>query len=686
VSKERGKRATAPASPLPPDPGRRERWLAAAVVIATLVAYVPSMQAGFIWDDAQYVTDNTTLRSLDGLRRMWIPRETPQYYPLVFTTFWIEHQLWGDRPLGYHVVNVLLHAASAVLVWRLARRLAIPGALLVAAVFALHPVHVESVAWVTERKNVLSGFLYLLAALAYLRFDDRRGEDGRLDRWYALALVLFLGALLSKTVTSSLPVALVIMMIAQGRRLTLRRLAPLAPFLVLGLVLGLHTAHLERTHVGAVGPDFELAFAERVAIAGRALLFYPWKVLVPSELTFIYPRWTIDAHALASFWPLPVIALAAGGLGVLWWRGRRGPALAAAFYAISIFPALGFFNVYPMIYSFVADHFQYLASLGVIALLVGTATTAMRGRPAAPLIACVYLAGLGTLTWYQGRIYQDYEQGRLWEANLRHNPESWLAHTTLGLMLCERGRFDDAEPHLLTALRINPDAALIHGNIAQLRLAQGDPEAALASYERAAEIDEFFALHVARTLLALGRDAEADPWLRRAVEAAPHQLAPRRWLAQRLLARGAVAESRALLAEALAVDPGYFPAHLMLGDAAAAEGRLDACAGHYRDALARADEDGERRLVLARLAGLYSSRPDATDAQRAEAVGYAEEANRLADAGDPDVLAVLAAAYAAVGRLEDARITAAEAARVAREQGRDGLADEIEAAAARFGR
>ena len=277
-------------------PSRRTPLLGAILVLATVIAYVPALRAGFIWDDDDYVTENTLLHDAQGLGRIWIPRETPQYYPLVFTTFWIEYQLWELRPFGYHAVNVALHAMTAVLLWRLGRRLELPGAWMIAAVFALHPVHVESVAWVTERKNVLAGAFFMLALLAHDRFDGARPRWG----WYAAALGLFVAAMLSKTTSAALPVVLVLIMLLKHRKIGLRGLVPLVPMLLIGVALGLHTAHLERIHVEAMGADFDFSVPERIVIASRALVFYPSKLLVPWNQSFIYPRWVIDADAPAA--------------------------------------------------------------------------------------------------------------------------------------------------------------------------------------------------------------------------------------------------------------------------------------------------------------------------------------------------------------------------------------------------
>jgi hypothetical protein len=357
---------------------QRSAWLVAlGIVCLTLLVYAPAISAGFIWDDDHYVTENMTLRSLAGLKQIWLdPKATPQYYPLVHTGFWVEYHLWGLDPKGYHLVNVLLHAANAVLVWLVLKRLGVPGALWAALIFALHPVHVESVAWVTERKNVLSTLFYLSAMLAYWRFWPADGAQPQTGawRWYGLALLLFVFALLSKTVTCSLPAAILLIRWWKTGRLASRDWLLTAPMFAVGLALALLTVYLEKHHVGAQGEEFTWSYLDRVLIAGRAIWFYAGKLIWPSNLIFIYPRWNIDA----SVWWQYVFPLAAAGvvLALLVLRNRlgRAPLTAVLFFIGTLTPALGFFDVYPMRYSFVADHFQYLASLGLIVLFAGLST------------------------------------------------------------------------------------------------------------------------------------------------------------------------------------------------------------------------------------------------------------------------------------------------------------------------
>ncbi len=482
-------------------------WL--LIVVLTIVAYLPALGGGFIWDDNDHVTSNEHLRSAEGLGRIWFEiGATPQYYPLVFTSFWVEYQLWADHPFGYHLTNVLLHAASAVVLLVVLRRLAVPGAWLAAAIFALHPVHAESVAWITERKNVLSGLLYLGALLAYLGFDRATAPGtGRPWRWYAVALVLFCGALASKTVTCSLPAAIVLIAWLKRGRVGGRDLLPLVPFFAIGLVMALGTVRVETHHVGTEDVDFGLSVVERCLIAGRGLWFYLGQLCLPVELAFIYPRWAIDATR----WWQYLFPLAAGGLVVvLWlWRKRlgRGPLVAALFFGGTLLPALGFIDVYPMLYSYVADHFQYLASIGPIALFSAAFIAGLNrlaragGRTPEPgaiqapslALAAILIAALGTLTWRQGRVYENPET--LWRDTLTTNPTAVIAAINLADLLLADGRAEESTQLLRRATEVDPAVvhrhilARAHYNLGNNLAREGRVGAALEAYRRALEVD-----------------------------------------------------------------------------------------------------------------------------------------------------------------------------------------------------
>jgi hypothetical protein len=357
--------------------GRTARFLSGwplllALLLVTFAAYQPVWHGGPLWDDDAHLTRNE-LAGIGGLWRIWFDLgATQQYYPLTHTAFWLLHAVWGNGTLAYHIVSIVLHALSAFLVAVILARLAVPWPWLAALVFALHPVHVDSVAWISELKNTLSGFLFLASALVYLHFDAARRKS-----MYGLALVLFILALLSKTVTATLPAVLLIVCWWQRGRVAWRRdLLPLAPMFALGAAFGTLTAWVERTLIGARGTEFHLGFAERGLLAGRAVWFYLGKLVWPADLMFIYPRWEVSADVWwQSLYPASLIALLAG----LWMWRTRAPLAAILVFSAALFPALGFFNVFPFRYSFVADHFQYLASIGIIAFLAGSLGTFFRG-------------------------------------------------------------------------------------------------------------------------------------------------------------------------------------------------------------------------------------------------------------------------------------------------------------------
>ena len=453
------------------------------IVLVTGMAYFPALQGGFLWDDNAHVT-TPALRSLSGLSRIWFDvHATYQYYPLLHSAFWIQYQLWGDHQLGYHLVNLLLHAAAAGLVYVILRNLEIAGAYVAAAMFALHPVQVESVAWITEQKNTLSAVFYLAAMIMYLRFDA-----GRKRLPYALALGLFVLALLSKTVTTTLPAALLVIFWWKRGKLSWRQdVLPLVPFFIVGVAAGLFTAWAERTLIGAEGDTYELTALQRGLLAGRAIWFYLSKLVWPTNLIFVYPRWEVNP----SIWWQWLFPLAATLVLVVLWllrRRWRAPLAAWLFFTGTLFPALGFFNVYPFRYSFVADHFQYLASLGIFVPTAAVLALAGAGRPRqvrrlGAALSVVMLGTLAALTWRQSQMYHDIET--LWHTTIDRNPTCWMAFNNLGNVLQSRGRFPEAIPLYEQALRIKPDHGPAHNNLGSALLNVGRPEEAIDHLQRA---------------------------------------------------------------------------------------------------------------------------------------------------------------------------------------------------------
>ena len=621
----------------------RSSLLAAGVLLLLVcLAYVPVVRDEFIWDDDAYVTHNGTLRSVEGLQRMWLePLSIPQYYPLVHTTFWIEYHLWGLHPLGYHLVNVVLHAISALLLWRFLRRIGVPGAWLAAAIFAVHPVCVESVVWVTERKNVLSLVLVLSSMLAYLRFaplvpdsdDAPRVSGARRWGWYALAWLLFVAALLSKTVVATMPAVLLVIFWWKRGRLSWRDVLPLIPFFAIGGLLGLHTAKLERTHVGAEGEEWNFTPAERGLIAGRAVWFYARKLVLPYPLIFFYHRWHIDDHVWWQYlFPVAALALVAG----LWLaRGKigRGPLAAALIFGGVLMPAIGFFNVYPFRYSFVADHFQYHASLALITLAAaGAALLAQRlstaGRTALSACAAVVLVLLGALTFHQTMIYENLEV--LYRDTIAKNDTSVIAysnlashlgglgrneeglklirkaveidpqapgvHNNLGvilLSLCmqtgERGEmFDECVRELEYTLQLNPRYTAAHSNLAVAMVTAKKPEVAVTHLRRALELnprDARSMFGMGSLLALLEKRDEAQSWYLKALEWDPDMASAHYGLGLQLAESGATDEAIQHWETALRVDPRYTDAHYALANALSGRGEYAAAAEHYRAAI-----------------------------------------------------------------------------------------------------
>lgn len=580
------------------------------IVLLTLVVYLPALKAGFIWDDDDYIINNPTLRSLEGLGDIWAKiGAVPQYYPLVFTTFWIEYQLWHLHPTGYHFVNILLHSINALLLWRILNRLSIPGAWAAAAVFALHPVHVESVAWITERKNMLSGFFYLSSLLFYLRFagiecsKTSRGNPARSrsGNWtfYILSLLCFLFALWSKTISCTLPAVILLLLWWKRDGIDGKDLKLMAPFFAAGLGMAWITVWMEQFHVGAQGEVWDFTFLERFLIAGHSLWFYLGKLLWPAPLMFNYPRWSIETgmdHLI--LYPFSFLAV----LSALWLLRKKtgkGPLAALLFFAGTLFPALGFFNIYPMRFSFVADHFQYLASIGPItlftALLAGAHAnpdSIFVGHPGEVLykfkniLMAALLLCLGTLTWNQSLIYKDLET--LWRDTLKKNPSSWLAYNNLGAFLLSQGNSEEAIEHFKRALVLYPDYIEAHNNLGLALAAEGNLDAAKEHYLEALRLysGNYEALNNLGAVLTLqGKFDEAIDRLTLAVKLKDDFARAHSNLGFAWSGKGKYKEALIHYNLALQLDPNSADTHNNMGIALANSGRLKEARAHFTTAL-----------------------------------------------------------------------------------------------------
>ena len=561
-----------------------------ALVALALGSYLPAMLwGGFVWDDLSFLSGEPALKDLAGLKRIWFAPmevEEPFYRPLTYTTFWLEHKLWGFAPAGYHVVNVLLHAANAALLWRILLALAVPGAWMVAAVFAVHPLHAESVAWAIERKDVLSGLLYFACVATWLRFLAAResARPGRASRWrYGLALALLAAGMLAKNMVVTLPAALLILHWWRSGRVTLADVARCAPFFAVAAAF----AALDLMVVSAKTPaSFDFSFVERLLIAARAVWFYVGKLAWPADLAVIYSRWDVQVGDAMAWLPL-VAGLAVAA--TLWLqRGRlgRGPLAGALFFVVTLSPTLGFVDHTYMLFAFVADRYQYLAGIGAMAVAVGAATVAARRLPAAwrrgaAAGGVALLVLLGALTWRQAAIYRD--ETTFFGHIVATNPDAVGAHLNLSKALFLEDRFEEAAAAARIAVTQWPDS---HDALVNLA-------AALGEMERFDEAEG----HLRRAMAHAPEEEAAEP-----VENLVVMLYRR---GDKLVQRGRHEEAIAGWQEALGYtsDPSIaFSLHIKMGRAEwARSGSADAAALHYERALAI---DGGNAAALGDLASL----------------------------------------------------------------------------------
>jgi tetratricopeptide (TPR) repeat protein len=625
----------------------RRDWFWALLLIAfVFIAYTQVFRAGFIWDDESHLTQNPCVVGPLGLKEIWITTQAV-YYPLVLTAFWALHKFFGLNPLPYHLLNILLHAASAILLWRVLQVLRVRGAWLGAALWALHPVMVQSVGWVTELKNTQSCVFYLLSILFFLKWEDQGGAVSRPpqrrigDRRslvFALSLLFFILATLSKPSVVMLPFVLALCIWWMRGKIRWRDMLALVPFALISALASAWTIWEQKFHAGAVGPDWEQTFPERLIIAGKAIWFYLGKVLWPHPLIFIYPRWDVDSSKVVAY--LPLLA-AIAGLVALWFiHAKWGRALffAASYYVISLFPVLGFFSVYFFRYSFVSDHFQYLASMGPLAS-TGAGIATLLGRfcetpdhfvshpdtvprsgstiasPRWRLVLSgglcgIFLVSLGFLTWRQTAEYRD--PFALYRATLQENPGCWMAHYNLGVVLSEQGEADQAIDHYRRAVDLRPDYAKAHYNLGRLLVEHGQLADAIAHCEKAA-----------------------------------------------------------------ALNPADADAQNNLGVTLFGIGRADDAIAHYRKAL---EISPENVAALSNLAWLLATSSDPSLRNGSEAVRLAERADSATSRSDkhPAVLRILAAAYAEAGQFAEAKETAQRALEGANVQGNTTLAEALQ--------
>ena len=632
-----------------------------AVCGLTVIVYRPACNGEFVWDDDRYVTNNHLLTAPDGLRRIWFSLDSPsQYFPLAYTVLRIERSLWGLNPTGYHWVNIFLHLGNALLVWCILARLKVPGAWLAAAIFALHPVQVESVAWISELKNVLMGFFFLLTLLAWARYLASTGRNRRL--LYAAALVCYLLALSAKSTACTLPAALLLILWLKEEPIGRRALFEIMPFVALALGIGSVAVWWEKYHQGT-RVLVSLAPIDRLLVASRAVWFYLSKIFWPSDLTFIYPQWKINAtDPIAYFW---LIAASAFVIAVYFSRRffGRGIEVGALFFVTTLGPLLGFIMLYTFRYTFVADHYQYLASIGPIAIAsAGLATLSRSGKNLQWLVfvsAFGILACLGLLSWQQSATYRDLET--LWRTTIARNPSCWMAYNNLGVVQFEKGDIDGAINRYEQSLRLHPDYPEARYNLGSALLQQGKIDEAIQQCEEALSLlpsDADSHIVLGNALVAKQDFDEAVGHYLAALELRPYDYKAHYNLGSVLQRKGDMDKAVVEYRKALEFEPALTEAHLNLGDIFLEQGREREAVTEYEQALKSSPQSGKAQNNLAWVLATASDRALRNGVR---ALQLAASASRSLGDGDPSALRTLGAAYAENARFGEA-INAAQAA------------------------
>lgn len=625
---------------------RQPLWVFGAVLLLTALVYWPSVSGKFIWNDADYVTAEH-LRSADGLCRIWTELgATEQYYPLLHSWFWIQCQCFGDNPTGYHVVNILLHASAAWFFFMVLRHLAVPGAWLAAMLFALHPVHVESVAWITEQKNTLSAVFYFGAALAYLNFDDTR----RKLPWI-LGFVLFFLSLLSKTVTATLAAALLVVFWWKRGRLEWRRdVLPLIPWLLLGGLWGIFTSWVEQRYLGAHGADFDLTLAQRVLVAGRAVWFYLEKIAWPVGLNFIYPRWN-PTPGLAWQWLFPVALIL---LLVVAWRIRvhsRAPLALLLLFVGTLFPVLGFVNLYGGLYSFVWDHWQYLADYAPLTAIATSVSffwnklsTVYRGALGGAVAAVI--VAFAVLSAKHCTLFRD--DHTLFTRTIELNPDCWMAYNNLCSEQLILKNFPEALAYAKEAARSNPHNDAVQCNLGMALGFLGRKAEALACFQESVRLSPENVrenYNLAGSLMEFGHAAEALPYYEKAVRLSPTLGDAHNGLGLCLLRLGRVEEGLKSLTEAVRLDSKVARFHDDLGQTWMAVGHIDDACSCFFEAVRLSSGNPSFQGNLGVSLAMLGRTP--------EALEHLREAVRLAPQNASGYLN-LALALRAAGRTDEA--------------------------------
>jgi Tfp pilus assembly protein PilF len=568
-----------------------DRWaLAVGLALCILTLYAPVLSSDFVnWDDDVVLLQNPAITSSDGLARIWSTVELPASfpnYPLVFTSYWIEHHFWGLNPAVFHAGNAVLHTLNTVLVFLLGLAFGLSSwiAFAAALLFGAHPIQVESVAWISERKNVLSTFFALLTCLSYLRYRAGGGS-----RWYGVALAAFAAALLSKTATVIVPLSLAVADLVWLRRRATEIAWPLIPMLGFAVVAGVVTLAVENRPPSP--PP-----VERFLLAATALWFYVGQLLAPVHLMPIYPRWEISSGTL--LWWLPLAGLIAA-LAAL--RGKR-PQLrwGLAHFAIALLPTLGLVAYGFNEVSYVADRHVYLASAGFFVALAAMLAPGIRRVRPTITVALVVVVALGLLVHTRRQIAIWRNAETLWSAAIAANPAAWVAYNNLAMTYIEQDRLGEAARLLEVALSLNPEFPHAENNLALLLYRRGDFVAAAEHCRRALALkpdDTIYQKNLGLALTAAGDlDGAADAF-RQVVRDAPTATS-HAFLANLLVSRDRLTDAIVHYEQALRLDPSIVDARNQLGRTLMAAERLPEAASAFAEVVRARPDWPEGRFNL----------------------------------------------------------------------------------------
>jgi Flp pilus assembly protein TadD len=586
----------------------RKILLSLAMVLVAGWIYWPAIHGGWIWDDKTEMPQMAALRGPGALWTIWFAPNTGDYYPVKTTLEWLQWQAWGDNTFGYHLTNICLHACSGLLLWHLLKKLGVRYAFLGGLLFVVHPVAVESVAWVDELKNVLSLPFVLLAMLAYIDFD--RAGSGKCGRRYFLSLFLFLVAMLCKSSAVMFP--FVILLYSWWKRGTPkpRELLSTAPFFAISLALGVVAIWFQKHHGfgGQAAPPLGGVLTRSVR-AGLAAAFYFAKGILPVGLMPIYPRWPVDPASLVSYLPWLVFAAVFAWLWTKRATWGRHALFGLGWFFLNLAPILGYIPISHMRFTWTMDHLVYLPLVGLIGLAAAglgaldsrasRAAASLRGWvPGAAAVICLWLA-------VQSRAYAAIFQSEdnFWSYAVRSNPSAWLASNNLGNVFLDRGDPQSAIGHYEQALRLNPEYPEAEYNLGLALAGVGRLPEAIVHYQASLRLqpengDAYN--NLGNALRRMGRTQEAIEQYARALRLEPDNAAAHFNLGNALAQAGRIDEAIGQFEQASQEMPDDADMHFDLGIALAQEGRIPEAITQYEQVLRLRPDDADARDYLQR--------------------------------------------------------------------------------------